>query len=140
MAIGNVMLNLGLADKHFKKGLKQATNDMRNSVNQMKNIMIGAKIGSFIFSGAEQAARENLKTIQTEISALASGLSQGMVDGLKPLINNFDYLGVAADTASDALYKFILSGRAMGLQSLGVYLDKDTQAMLTAMTAAERYQ
>lgn len=140
MAIGTVALQLGLVDKTFKKGLKQATNEVKNSVNLMKNLVIGAKIGSYIFSGAEQAARENLKMIQTEMSALAAGFSQDMVNGLKPLIEQFDFLGVAADTASDSLYKFILTGRSMSLQTLGVYLDKDTQAMLTAMSAAERYQ
>lgn len=140
MAIGTVALQLGLVDKSFQSGLKKATNQIKSTVNVMKNMVIGAKIGSYLFSGAEQAARENLKMIQTEMSALASGFSQEMVNGLKPLIEKFDFLGVAADTASDSLYKFILTGRSMSLQTLGVYLDKDTQAMLTAMTAAERYQ
>lgn len=139
MALGLVSLKLTLSDKEFKSSLNKAVNQVQKSVDLMKNIMIAAKLGNYLFSGAAQQAREELAKVQTELSAINEGFTQEMIDSLKPIITQVDYLGVAADQASDIIYKFILTGRAMGLQTMGVYLDKDTQAMLTAASAAERY-
>lgn len=137
-SIGKVVLALGLDNKEFKSSLTNAEKQMANSINNMKNLFIGAQLGKYLFSGAEQQARENLKVVQTELSALAEGLSQEQINLLKPIIDQVDYLGVAADQAADVLYKFVLTGRAMGLQQMGIYLDKTTQSFLSTASAAER--
>ena len=137
-SIGKVVLALGLDNKEFKSSLTNAEKQMANSINSMKNLFVAAQLGKYLFSGAEQQARENLKVVQTELSALAEGLSQEQINLLKPIIDQVDYLGVAADQAADVLYKFVLTGRAMGLQQMGIYLDKTTQSFLSTASAAER--
>lgn len=137
-SIGKVVLALGLDNKEFKSSLTSAEKQMANSINSMKNLFVAAQLGKYLFSGAEQQARENLKVVQTELSALAEGLSQDQINLLKPIIDQVDYLGVAADQAADVLYKFVLTGRAMGLQQMGIYLDKTTQSFLSTASAAER--
>ena len=137
-SIGKVVLALGLDNKEFKSSLTNAEKQMANSINSMKNLFVAAQLGKYLFSGAEQQARENLKIVQTELSALAEGLSQEQINLLKPIIDQVDYLGVAADQAADVLYKFVLTGRAMGLQQMGIYLDKTTQSFLSTASAAER--
>lgn len=140
MALGIVSLALSMSDKEFKSSLNRAVNSVKNSVNTMKNIMVAAKLGSFLFSGAAQQAQEELKQVQTALSAMSEGFSREMIENLQPIVQQIDYLGVSADVASDSLYKFILTGRALGLQQMGVYLDKETQAFLSAASAAERYE
>lgn len=137
-SIGKVVLALGLDNKEFQGSLNSAEKKMANSINNMKNLFIAAQLGKYLFSGAEQQARENLKVIQTELSALSEGLSQSQIDLLKPIITQVDYLGVAADEAANILYKFVLTGRSLGLQQMGVYLDKTTQSFLSTATAAQR--
>ena len=139
MSLGVVSLALSLSDKEFKSSLNRAVNSVKNSVDFMKNIMIAAKLGSYLFSGAAQQAREELKQVQTALSAMSEGFTKEMIMNLQPIIQQIDYLGVSTDIASDALYKFILTGRTMSLQQMGIYLDKNTQAMLTSASAAERY-
>lgn len=139
-SIGKVVLALGLDNAELDSSLTKAEKKMANSINNMKNLLIAAQLGSYLFAGAEQQARENLKLVQAEVSALAEGLSQEQIDLLAPIIDQVDYLGVAADQAADILYKFALTGRAMGLQQMGIYLDKTTQSFLTTATAAERVQ
>lgn len=140
MALGLVSLKLTMSDKEFKSSMSKAVDSVKKNVNLMKNIMIAAKLGSYLFSGAAQQAQEELKQVQTAMSAMSQGFSKEMIQNLQPIIEQVDYLGVAADQASDILYKFVLTGRAMGLQQMGIYLDKDTQSMLSAASAAERYQ
>lgn len=140
MALGLVSLALTMSDKEFKSSLNRAVNNVKSSINVMKNLMIAAKLGNFLFSGAAQQAREELKQVQTALSAMSEGFTKDMIENLQPVIEQIDYLGVSADQAADTLYKFILTGRALGLQQLGIYLDKDTQSMLTAASAAERYE
>lgn len=139
-SIGKVLLALGLDNKELNGSLTKAENQLANSINNMKTILIGAQLGRYLFSGAEQQAREELKMVQTAMSAISEGFSQEMIDNLQPIIDQIDFLGVSADQAADTLYKFVLTGRALGLQQMGIYLSKDTQSMLTAMSAAERYQ
>ena len=140
MSIGQILLSLNLNDKEFKSSMNRAVNQFTKTVNTMKNLLIAAKLGSFLFSGAAQQAQEELKQVQTALSAMAEGFSADMIRSLQPIIEQIDYLGVSADQASDILYKFILTGRTMGLQQMGIYLDKDTQSMLAAADAATRYQ
>lgn len=140
MSIGQILLSLNLNDKEFKSSMNRAVNQFTKTVNTMKNLLIAAKLGSFLFSGAAQQAQEELKQVQTALSAMAEGFSADMIKNLQPIIEQIDYLGVSADQASDILYKFILTGRTMGLQQMGIYLDKDTQSMLAAADAATRYQ
>lgn len=140
MSIGQILLSLNLNDKEFKSSMNRAVNQFTKTVNTMKNLLIAAKLGSFLFSGAAQQAQEELKQVQTALSAMAEGFSADMIRNLQPIIEQIDYLGVSADQASDILYKFILTGRTMGLQQMGIYLDKDTQSMLAAADAATRYQ
>lgn len=140
MALGVVSLRLTLNDQEFKTSMNKAVNQMKSSVNLMKNVLIAAQLGRYLFSGAAQQAREELKQVQVALSAMSEGFTKEMIKNLQPIIDKVDYLGIGADQAADALYKFVLTGRAMSLQQLGVYLDKDTQAMLTAASAAERYE
>lgn len=140
MALGVVSLKLTLNDREFKTSMNQAVNQVKSSVNLMKNVLIAAQLGRYLFSGAAQQAQEELKQVQTAMSAMSEGFSKEMIENLQPIIDKVDYLGVAADQAADILYKFVLTGRTMGLQQMGIYLDKDTQSMLSAASAAERYQ
>lgn len=139
MSLGQISLKLTLSDEEFKSSMNKAVDQVKNSVNLMKNIFIAAQLGSYLFSGASQQAQEELKQVQTAMSAMAEGFSVEMIKNLQPIVDMVDFLGVGADQAADILYKFVLTGKAMGLQQMGVYLDKDTQSMLSAMSAAERY-
>lgn len=139
MALGVIALKLGLSDKEFKSQLNKSIDSVKKSVDQMKNIIVAAKLGSVLFTAAGNKMQENLKLVQIELSALNEGLTQNMIDSLKPLVDQFDYIGVGADQASESLYKFILQGRTMSLMQLGVYVSEDTKALLAGMNAAERY-
>lgn len=138
-ALGTVALKLGLSDKEFKTQLNKSVDSVRKSVDQMKNIVLAAQLGNILFSAAQNKMQENLKLVQVELSALSQGITQDMINALKPLIDQFDYIGVGADQAAEALYKFILQGRTMTLNQLGVYVSEDTKALLAGMNAAERY-
>lgn len=140
MALGVVSLKLTLSDQEFKTSMNRAVNQVKSSVNLMKNVLVAAQLGRYLFSGAAQQAREELKQVQTAMSAMNEGFSKEMIQNLQPIIDKVDYLGVSADQAADSLYKFVLTGRTMNLQQLGIYLDKDTQSMLAAASAAERYE
>ena len=140
MALGVVSLKLTLSDQEFKTSMNRAVNQVKSSVNLMKNVLVAAQLGRYLFSGAAQQAREELKQVQTAMSAMSEGFSKEMIQNLQPIIDKVDYLGVSADQAADSLYKFVLTGRTMSLQQLGIYLDKDTQSMLAAANAAERYE
>lgn len=140
MALGAVSLKLTLSDQEFKSGLKKATDKVASTVNQMKTILVAAQLGRFLFDGAAQQAREELMQVQTALSAMSQGFTKDMIENLQPIIDQIDFLGVGADRAANSLYKFIITGRAMGLQEMGIYLDRDTQRMLSAASAADRYR
>ena len=140
MALGVVSLKLTLSDQEFKTSMNRAVNQVKSSVNLMKNVLVAAQLGRYLFSGAAQQAQEELKQVQTAMSAMSEGFSKEMIQNLQPIIDKVDYLGVSADQAADSLYKFVLTGRTMSLQQLGIYLDKNTQSMLAGASAAERYE
>lgn len=138
-ALGTVALKLGLSEKEFKSQLNKSVDSVKRSVNQMRDIILAARLGNILFSAAQNKMQENLKLVQVELSALSQGITQDMINALKPLVDQFDYIGIGADQAAEALYKFILQGRTMTLNQLGVYVSEDTKALLAGMDAAQRY-
>ena len=140
MSIGTVALSLGLIDKDFKKGLDRAESEIKKSVDNFKNIIVASKLGSYLFSGAEQYIDKQLSKVNSQMSALASGFSQEQVDTITELGEKFKWIGTSAENATESLTRFVLTGKSTEFNSLGIYLDENTKAIIGAMDETERYQ
>lgn len=140
MSIGTVALSLGLIDKEFKTGLDKAQNEVKKSVDNFKNIIVAAQLGSYLFSGAEQYISKQLAQVNSEMSALASGFTKDQVEEISELGEKFRWIGTGAEEATQSLTKFILTGRTTEFNSLGIYLDENTKSLIAAMDETERYQ
>lgn len=138
--IGTVALQLGLVSKEFKNGLDKATAQLKNSVNNFKNILIAAKLGQYLFAGARDYVQDELTVIYSDLSAMAEGFTKDQIDALKPLAEAFEYVGIKTETAAAAMQEFILSGKPTVLKQLGIVLSDNTKEMLRGLDAAERYQ
>ena len=86
MALGVVSLKLTLSDQEFKTSMNRAVNQVKSSVNLMKNVLVTAQLGRYLFSGAAQQAQEELKQVQTAMSAMSEGFSKEMIQNLQPII------------------------------------------------------
>lgn len=139
-SIGTVALQLGLVTKEFQNGLDKATGILKNSVDNFKNILVAAKLGQYLMTGANEYVDNQLRVIYAELSALSEGFTRDQINALKPLAEQFEYLGIEAETATQAMQEFILSGKATTLKQLGIYLSDTTKEMLRGMDAAQRYQ
>lgn len=140
MAIGEVLLKLGLIDKDFKKGLSKAQDQVAKSVNKMKNIMMSAALGQYLFAGANDAINSAVDQVKAKLNLLNQGLTDMQIKPIMDMAESFELMGYNAESASIAISEMIVTGKAMSLKSIGVVLDKDTQSMLAAATAAERYE
>ena len=67
MALGVVSLKLTLSDQEFKTSMNRAVNQVKSSVNLMKNVLVAAQLGRYLFSGAAQQAQEELKSKSEDI-------------------------------------------------------------------------
>lgn len=139
-SIGTVALQLGLVTKEFKNSLDKAAGMLKSSVDGFKNILIAAKLGSFLMSGARDYVADELQTVYAELSALSQGFTQEQINALRPLAEQFEFVGVKTELATQAMNEFILSGKATVLKQLGIYLSDTTKEMLKGMDAAQRYQ
>lgn len=139
-SIGTVALQLGLVTKEFQNGLDKATGILKNSVDNFKNILIAAKLGQYLMLGAREFVEDELKVVYSELSALSEGFTKQQVEALRPLAEQFEYVGIKTETATQAMQEFILSGKSTVLKQLGVYLSDTTKEMLRGMDAAQRYQ
>lgn len=140
MSIGTVALQLGLIDKEFQTGLSKAESEVKKSVDNFKNIIMGAQLASYLFQGAEDYVDKQLTKVQADMSSLASGLTQAQVDNIDKLGDSFEYIGVKSDEATESLTRFILEGKSTELNSLGIYLDENTKSLVSAMDETERYE
>lgn len=137
--VGKLLLTLAVDNDAFKMSMTNATNQLSQNVAQMKNILMAAKLGSYLFGGAAMQANEELKQIQTAFSAMNQGLTKGMVENLQTIVAQLDFVGLGADVASENLYKFVIMGESGALERMGIYLDKNTKAMLQGMSVGDRY-
>lgn len=140
MSIGTVALQLGLIDKEFQTGLSKAEGEVKKSVDNFKNIIMGAQLASYLFAGAEQYVDKQLTKVQADMSSLAAGLTQAQVDNIDKLGDSFEYIGIKSDEATESLTRFILEGKSTELNSLGIYLDENTKSLVSAMDETERYE
>lgn len=139
-SIGTVALQLGLVTKEFQNSLDKATGMLKNSVDGFKNILVAAKLGSYLMAGARDYVADELQSVYAELSALSQGFTKEQVEALRPLAEQFEFVGVKTELATQAMNEFILSGKSTVLKQLGIYLSDTTKEMLKGMDAAQRYQ
>ncbi|MCS4536750.1 hypothetical protein NXS15_01215 [Mycoplasma sp. CSL7475-4] len=138
MATGHVSLSIKLQAKNLSRDLDNIQKRFKNSINSIKGMFVAAKLGSFLISGADGAIAEYMAKMRLLANMNEQGFGKEQSERLFTLTDNFEKLGYSADTANDALTQFIASGRATTLQSIGVYLDKNTKSTLANATAQER--
>lgn len=139
-SIGTVALQLGLVTKEFQNSLDKATGMLKNSVDGFKNILVAAKLGSYLMAGARDYVADELQSVYAELSAMSQGFTKEQVEALRPLAEQFEFVGVKTELATQAMNEFILSGKSTVLKQLGIYLSDTTKEMLKGMDAAQRYQ
>ncbi|MBN0919435.1 hypothetical protein [[Mycoplasma] gypis] len=137
MAIGKVTLSAQLNTKSLDKALSNMQRKIKSSVTNVKNIFLAARLGSFLFSGAEASIQEFMAKMRLKANLKELGF-EDKAQAIQGLSDNFEKLGYSADTANDAFAQFIATGKATTLQSIGIYLDKNTKATLSASTAQQR--
>jgi len=139
MSIGIVDLKLTLSDKEFKSGMKKAVGSIKSGVGQMKNILMGAMLGQYLFAGANDAIDAVVLQIQTKLNLIDQGISEIGVDAIMEIAEGFELMGYNAEVAGNTIAELIVSGKALGLKTVGIYLTKQETSFITAASAAERY-
>lgn len=140
MAIGEIMLSLGLIDKEFQTGLGKAENHLKKTLGNMKTMVIGAALGSYLMSGANDAINAAVDQMYAKLNLMNQGLSEAQYESIAKMAEQFELLGSNAETAQLKITEFVLQGKAVGLKELGIYLDEETIAMTKNMDAAQRLQ
>lgn len=138
MAFANVSLKLDT--NTFKDQMKKAGNSMKSGIDQMKNMMMAAALGQYLFAGANDAINAQVDQMYAKLNLMNEGLSELQYDQIAAMSEKFELLGSNAETAQLKLTEFIVQGKSRGLTEIGIYLDKNTQSMLMQATAAERLQ
>lgn len=139
-SIGKVLLALGLDNKELNGSLTKAENQLANSINNMKTILIGAQLGRYLLAGANDAINAQVDQMYAKLNLLNNGLTELQYDQITAMAEKFESLGSNAELAQLKITEFVLQGRGTGLKELGVYLDQDTLSMLKNASAAERLQ
>lgn len=138
MAIGSVNLRLGVDQESLTKSLNKVQGKIKNAVTSMKNVFIAAKLGQYLFSGADKSIEEFKAKARTLANFQDLGFDKTISEQVFEISNNFEKLGYSAETANDAMLQFIASGKATALRQMGIYLDKNTQSTLSNATAQDR--
>lgn len=139
MGLASAVLSLKLEDKKFKSEMDKSINQFQGQIGKMKNILVGAALGQYLLSGANDAINAAVDKVKAVITMTSQGLSENQSQGILNMAESFELMGYNAEQASVSISDFIATGKGMGLKSIGVVLDKDTMSMLSAATAAERY-
>ncbi|MFV8479039.1 hypothetical protein ACNQ13_01465 [Mycoplasma sp. VS428] len=138
MSVGKVELSIGLDVKSIDRTLKSMQKKFSNSINNIKNMFAAAKIGSYLFAGADKSIQEYMAKMRLAANLQEAGFGREASDRVFQLSDNFERLGYSADAANDAFTQFIISGKATSLQTVGIYLDKNTKSTLANASAQER--
>ncbi|UWD34053.1 hypothetical protein [Mesomycoplasma molare] len=134
----NAQIGIGLKAKDINKKLNQIQRTIQNRMRSIKDFMVAAKLGSYIFAGADKMIQEYSAKMRTIANLNEQGFGRELSEKLFTLSNNFEKLGYSADAANDSFTQFITTGKATTLQSIGIYLDNKTKSTLAAADAQER--
>ncbi|MHA3828382.1 hypothetical protein [Mycoplasma sp. Z1473D] len=138
MSVGRVELSIGLDVKSIDKTLKRMQKKFTRSINNLKNMFMAAKLGSYLFIGADKSIQEYMAKMRQIAALNEAGFGKDISNRLFEITNNFEKLGYSADMANDSFTQFITTGKATSLQTIGIYLDKNTKQTLTNASAQER--
>lgn len=133
------VLRLQLESKTFQSQMNKSLSQFKSTIGSMKTILVGAALGSYLMTGANDAIDAAVDRVKATITMAEQGLSESQSKPILDMAENFELMGYNAEQASVSISDFIATGKGMGLKSIGVVLDKDTMSMLSAATAAERY-
>ena len=140
MALASAILSLKLGDKKFKNEMDKSINQFQGQIGKMKNILVGAALGRYLLSGANDAIDAAVDKVKSLITLTSQGFTKNQSQEILTMGETFELMGYNAEQASVAISSFITTGKGMGLKSIGVVLDRDTMSMLAAASAAERYK
>lgn len=140
MALASAILSLKLEDKKFKNEMDKSINQFQGQIGKMKNILVGAALGRYLLSGANDAINAAVDKVKSLITLTSQGFTKSQSQEILTMGESFELMGYNAEQASVAISSFIATGKGMGLKSIGVVLDQDTMSMLAAASAAERYK
>ncbi|MFV8478106.1 hypothetical protein [Mycoplasma sp. B6400] len=138
MSVGKVELSIGLDVKSIDRTLKRMQQKFSRSISDIKNMFAAAKIGSYLFTGADKSIQEYMAKMRLAANLQEAGFGKEASDRVFQLSDNFEKLGYSADAANDAFTQFIITGKATSLQTVGVFLDKNTKSTLANASAQER--
>ena len=139
MAIGIADIKLTLSDKEFKTGMSKAVNSVKAGIGSMKTMLLGAALGQYLFAGANDAIDAAVRQVKTKMNLADMGFSDEQIDPVMKMAESFELMGYNAEQAGNTIAELIVSGKALGMKSIGVYLTKEEQAFITAASSAERY-
>ena len=140
MALASAILSLKLEDKKFKNEMDKSINQFQGQIGKMKNILVGAALGRYLLSGANDSIDAAVDKVKSLITLTSQGFTKSQSQEILTMGETFELMGYNAEQASVAISSFITTGKGMGLKSIGVVLDQDTMSMLAAASAAERYK
>lgn len=138
--LGSVFLKLGLINKEFESDLKRAGDSLKEGLGKMKTMIIGAALGSYLMTGANEAINNAVDQMHAKLNLLNQGLTELQYEQIAFMAEKFELLGSNAEVAQLKITEFVTQGKAVGLKELGIYLDQDTLAMVKNMDAAQRLQ
>jgi hypothetical protein len=139
MSIGIADIKLTLSDREFKTGMTKAANSVKAGIGNMKTMLIGAALGQYLFAGANDAIDAAVRQVKTKMNLADMGFSEDQVDPIMKMAESFELMGYNAEQAGNTIAELIVSGKALGMKSIGVFLTKEEQAFITAASSAERY-
>lgn len=138
MAIGRVNLDIQVKARNIDKELSKISRKFSSTVNSIKDMFSGLKLGSLFMSGVNGAIDEYMAKMKLLANLHEQGFSKEQGQNIIELSDNFENLGYSAERANEAFTQFVTTGKASSLQTIGIYLDKNTKSTLLNADAQQR--
>ncbi|EIN15206.1 Hypothetical protein MAGb_3150 [Mycoplasmopsis agalactiae 14628] len=138
MAIGRVNLDIQVRARNISKELNKISQKFSSTINSIKDMFSGLKLGSLFMSGVNGVVDEYMAKMKLLANLHERGFSKEQSQNILDLSDNFENLGYSAEVANEAFTQFVTTGKASSLQAIGIYLDKNTRSTLLNADAQQR--